>query len=71
MCTAPCPPPPSLRLSHGCTCSKADEDFEEELQEDVKGECEKYGKITHVKVDKNSLVRAPPAAYRCPVPHGD
>ena len=32
--------------------AKADEDFEEELSEDVRGECEKFGKIVHIKVDK-------------------
>ena len=32
--------------------AKADEDFEEEMKEDIGGECAKYGRIEHVKVDK-------------------
>ena len=34
---------------------KSNEDFEEELTEDIRGECGKHGPIEHCKVDKNSL----------------
>ena len=37
--------------------AKADEDFEEEMKEDIAGECAKYGRIEHVKVDKVRLGR--------------
>jgi len=32
--------------------AKADEDFEQDMKEDITGECAKYGRIEHVKVDK-------------------
>ena len=36
--------------------AKADEDFEEEMKEDITGECAKFGRIEHVKVDKVCMV---------------
>jgi RNA-binding protein 39 len=35
--------------------AKADEDFERDMTEDVSEECAKFGKLVHIKVDKNSL----------------
>eukprot|EP01051_Picozoa_sp_SAG22_P014087 SAG22_NODE_1663_length_3864_cov_2.633201_2_plen_197_part_00 len=35
--------------------AKADEDFEDELTDDVRGECEKFGKVLHIKVRRKAL----------------
>jgi RNA-binding protein 39 len=39
--------------------AKADEDFEEEMKEDITGECAKFGRIEHVKVDKVCMASLP------------
>ena len=53
--------------------AKADEDFEEEMKEDISGECAKYGRIEHVKVDKvsNSATTQPCLALRESLLHCD
>jgi len=35
--------------------ARADDEFERDMTQDVAEECQKYGRVQHIKVDKNSM----------------
>lgn len=52
-----------LTLNH----RESEADWDKELASDVKEECQSYGKVDHIKVERDSQVMIPsqPVAMRC------
>lgn len=59
-------------MQFNCTSRESDKDWDKDLAEDVKGECEgKYGKVLAIKVERDSQVGFVHVSTQPPFSHFD